>query len=139
MLNQPAYFELFFLPTGSPEARSRLPGIQSYEGSNELITVTEEGAVYQGPTAFIMCLYALVEYREWSLRLATPALLPFARNMFEMISNNRMQFSKWLNKNSDEEMARSLERYPPPVCGGENMACLQAAKQRAIDGMRSGS
>ena len=102
-----------------------------YESSNELIVVSEDGAVYQGAAAFIMCLYALVDFREWSPRLSSPLLLPFARQMFEIISNNRAAFSRWLRKSSDDDIARSLERCPPPPCGNANMSCLIAAKQKA--------
>jgi len=129
--NQPAYLELKFIPARSPEAHGRFPGIEKYESSNELIVVSEDGAVYQGPAAFIMCLYALVDFREWSLRLSGPLLLPFARQMFEFISGNRLAVSKWLRKSSDDEIALSLERCPPPPCGNANMSCLLAAKQNA--------
>lgn len=129
---QPAFLELKFIPARSPEAHHQLPGIEKYESSNELIMVSEDGAVYQGPAAFIMCLYALVDFREWSLRLSSPLLLPFARQMFEIVSNNRVGFSKWLRKSNDEEIARSLERSPPPLCGNANMSCLIAAKQKAL-------
>lgn len=130
MEDQPAYFELRFIPARSPEAECRFPGIEAYESSNDLIVVSEEGAVYQGPPAFIMCLYALVEFREWSLRLSTPLLLPFARQMFEFVSNNRVAFSKWLHKASDDEIARELQHRPPPLCGNDNMSCLLAAKRK---------
>ena len=129
---QPAFLELKFIPARSSEAHCQLPGIEKYEPSNELIVVSEDGAVYQGPTAFIMCLYALVDFREWSTRLSSPLLLPFARQMFEIVSNNRVAFSKWLRKSNDAEIARSLEHCPPPLCGNANMPCLLAAKQKAV-------
>jgi hypothetical protein len=78
-----------------------------------------------------MCLYALVEFREWSLRLSSPLLLPFARQMFEFVSDNRAAFSKWLRKTSDDEIARELQHRPPPLCGNRHLSCLPAAKQKA--------
>lgn len=128
--NQSAYYELKFIEARSPEAGCRFPGIEKFETSNELTVVSEDGAVYQGPPAFIMCLYALLDYREWSLRLSNPLLLPFARQMFDFISNNRVTFSKWLRK-SDDEIARSLQSHPPPLCGNENILCLIAAKRKS--------
>ncbi len=129
---QPAYFEFRFIPARSSEAHRQLPGIEKYESSNELIVVSEDGAVYQGPAAFIMCLYALVDFREWSLRLSRPLLLPFARQMFELVSNHRIAVSRWLRRSNDVEIAHSLERSPPPRCGNENMSCLLVAKQKAL-------
>jgi hypothetical protein len=35
-----------------------------------------------------MCLWAMRDYREWSLRLATPELMPFARRLIAWISSN---------------------------------------------------
>jgi len=128
---QPAYLELDFVPVRSEEAQCRFPGIEKYAADNELIVVGEDGAVYQGPNAFIMCLYALVDFREWSLRLARPALLPFARQMFDFISNHRLVFSKWFRHSTDDEIARALVKHPPPLCGNENMSCLAAAKRNA--------
>jgi predicted DCC family thiol-disulfide oxidoreductase YuxK len=130
--NQSAFLELRFIPARSPEAHCRFPGIEKYETSNELIAVGDDGAVYQGPSAFIMCLYALVDFREWSLRLSSPLLLPFARQMFEIISNNRVAFSKWLRRSNDDVIARSLQRCPPSPCGNANRSCLIAAKRKAV-------
>ena len=50
----------------------------------ELVVVDDSGGVYRNGSAWIMCLYALREYREWSLRLATPALFPLARQAFAL-------------------------------------------------------
>ena len=113
---QPAYFELCFLPARSPEAECRIPGIEKLDTANTLTVVADDGAVYQGPNAFILCLYALVEFREWSLRLSRPALLPFAARFFEFISEHRAAFSGWLRKGSDEELASTLSKYPSMSC-----------------------
>lgn len=130
---QPVYLEMIFIAAGSAEAQSRFPGIEKYESTNELTVISDEGGVYQGPNAFIMCLYALVDFREWSLRLSRPALLPFARQLFEIISNNRAGFSKWFRASSDEDLARALEKSPPPLCGNGNMSCLKTARQNALN------
>ena len=51
--------------------------------------ISDEGGVYRGPAAFIMCLYALKEYRELSLWLSKPAMLPMARGVFHQLSRQR--------------------------------------------------
>jgi len=53
--------------------------------------IGDDGAVYFGPKAWLMCLWALREYREWSLRLSSPALLPNAKRVISTISQNRYQ------------------------------------------------
>jgi hypothetical protein len=56
-----------------------------------------------------MCLYALRDYREWSQRLAHPALLPWARRVCELLSENRLQMSRWLDA--------IPTRLDTPICG----------------------
>ena len=36
----------------------------------ELVVVSDEGDVWVGPAAFLVCLWALREWREWSYRLS---------------------------------------------------------------------
>lgn len=66
------------------------------EAPSELIVISDEGGVYRGGQAFIICLYALENYREISEDLATPAMLPWARRGFELLSKNRGVFSTLL-------------------------------------------
>lgn len=105
---QPTFVELRFLPLQSPQVALRFPGIESFNPSEQLLVVSDEGEVYQGPHAWIMCLYALREYREWSQRLASPALLPWARHACELVSENRLSLSAWFKGLSNEEIGREL-------------------------------
>ncbi len=51
------------------------------------VTVTaSDGAVYRGCNAWIVALWALRDYRGWSLRFAEPAWRPFAERMFAGIA-----------------------------------------------------
>ena len=54
----------------------------------------ENGAVYFGPKAWLMVLWALVRYRDWSYRLATPELLPTTKRVVSLISQNRYQIGR---------------------------------------------
>src|SRR4051794_33366661 len=84
-----AFLELQFVPAGSPESHQRFPTLRQAIPPEELIAVDDEGGVYRGAEAWIICLYALEEYRDWSARLASPALRPFARAAFELVSRKR--------------------------------------------------
>ncbi|HWB61444.1 MAG TPA: DUF393 domain-containing protein [Chthoniobacteraceae bacterium] len=92
--SQPAFVELRFVAFQSGETERRFPGIGRLNPGDQLLVVSEDGLVYKGPHAWIMCLYALREYREWSQRLASPALLPFARRVCELVSANRLSISR---------------------------------------------
>ena len=89
MVLQPAYFEIVFVPVNSDEARSLYPELNHSLTLTDLTVITDEGAVYFGPKAWIMCLWALRNYHAWSLRLSTPELLPTAKRVISMISENR--------------------------------------------------
>jgi len=118
LMRQQAFIELHFIPLQSPEIASRFPGLKEWDQldlSEKLVVVSDEGAVYQGQYAWIMCLYALREYREWAQRLAHPALLPFARRVCEVVSSNRLLISRFL-KEPVEELSKKLLVLHPATC-----------------------
>ncbi len=55
-----------------------------------------------------MCLYATRNYREWSQRLAAPALLPWARRVCELLSQHRLTFSRALARKTPAEITARL-------------------------------
>ncbi len=114
---QPSYVKLIFLPFQAPEAECRFPTLRELHPDKEIVVVNEAGDVWQGEAAWVICLWALREYREWSQRLASPLLLPLARRLCETISTHRYQISRWLNGGAtDEQLRFQLEALPPPVC-----------------------
>jgi predicted DCC family thiol-disulfide oxidoreductase YuxK len=121
LADEPAFVPLRFIPRNSPEATLRFPEIGPYTASGDLVVVGDDGAVYAGPHAFIMCLYALKEYREWALRLAEPTLLPLARKAMELLSRHRYEISHLLGNTTDKELAHALESGAAPGC--ENGVC----------------
>ncbi len=118
LVNQPKFVEMEFLPAGGPEARGRYPELFTAGKAEELVVVTGEGGVYRGASAWVMCLWALEEYREWSERLSTPLLMPLARGAFGLISASRKSLSKWFGLAPEEEVVQELERASPPRCEG---------------------
>ncbi len=115
LMQQPAFLDLRFVPRNSPEVACRFPGIEKLLRLDELLVVTDEGAVYWGAHAWVMCLYALCEYREWASKLAHPSLLPFARQAYELFSGNRREFSRWMKLLPEEEIAERIRQQPPPL------------------------
>ena len=86
---QPKLLPLLLLAAGSPAAVRRYPELDPHETLEELTVVSSAGGVYRGPRAWVMCLFALAEYREWSLRLGTPWALPLVRRGVELIGRLR--------------------------------------------------
>lgn len=84
---QPLHLPMELLAAGSPEARRRY-GVIPWRGQ-ELVVTAEDGRVWVGPAAFVMCLWATRRYRPWAYRLSAPALAPLARRFFTALSARR--------------------------------------------------
>jgi len=114
---QPSYVSLLFIPFQSPQAECRFPGLRELQPQKEIVVISDAGEVWHGEAAWVTCLWALQEYREWSQRLATPALRPLARRLCEMISTHRYQISRWLRAApTDDEIREKLASFPASAC-----------------------
>jgi len=82
---------LELLSCQSHEARMR-DGAVPWLGE-ELVVVSDDGDVWAGPAAFLVSLWALADYREWSYRLSGPALAPLAERFFVAISSQRRRIA----------------------------------------------
>ena len=125
LARQPAYIRLIFIPLQSPDLSRRFPGIEALHPSEQLLVVNDAGAVYRGANSWIMCLYATRDYREWSQRLATPTLLPWARRVCELLSQHRLSFSRRLALKSPAEISARLKMHNvgPLAQTGGSAAC----------------
>ena len=70
LAQQPAFVPLVFMAFQSDEAQRRFPGIDALKPDEQLLVISDEGAVYRGAHAWIMCLWALENYREHAQRLS---------------------------------------------------------------------
>ena len=137
---QAQFVELEFLSRESKEAQRRFAALgelepselepselepselepSELEPSDDLVVVADSGDVYRGPDAFIVCLWALKEYREVSLALSSPALRPLARRAFEVVSKRRRTLSgclDWLGCRTDRVLEECREMTPrEPAC-----------------------
>jgi len=89
LVDQPTYVDLEFVGAATPQARERFPDLNAQETKEELTVVADDGAVYRGVKAWLLCLWATRKYRAWSLALGSPALLPSARRFIEWVSRSR--------------------------------------------------
>jgi predicted DCC family thiol-disulfide oxidoreductase YuxK len=91
---QPKLVEIKMIPIKTDAARRRYPGLNHELTAKDLTVVSDAGAVYFGPKAWLMLLWALCRYRDWSYRLAAPELLPTTRRVVSLISQHRYQVSR---------------------------------------------
>lgn len=108
LARQAAFVPLVFIPLQAPELAERFPGLERLQPDKEIVVIGDRGEVWQGGAAWVMCLWALREYREWSQRLAHPLLLPLARRACELISDHRHEVSGWLAAETTERLAQRL-------------------------------
>ena len=108
---QPAYVRLQ-LVAASEAARDLFPSLPP----GELAVVSDSGETWLGDRAWIMVLWALRDYRSWAAKLASPLLLPMARQAFAAISRNRSAFSRWLGLYGDTELRTNLSQILIPPC-----------------------
>ena len=91
MLGQSTLVELRFVPCTGEEARARYGDIPWL--GDELVVVGDEHDVWVGPAAFILCLWALEDWREWSYRLSGAAFAPLAERFFSFVSSRRKRIA----------------------------------------------
>jgi len=108
MLDQPAYVRLDFMPYDSEQARKRCPDLPNLRADQEIVVMGDDGSLWQGAGAWVTCLWALREYREWSLRLASPGMQQIARRVVQWISSNRIRLSHLLRLRSDDELRAEI-------------------------------
>jgi predicted DCC family thiol-disulfide oxidoreductase YuxK len=113
---------LRLVPNSSPMIATAYPRLAESRFREELIAVADDGAAWFGDRAWIVCLYALHDYRAWAKRLSRPALFPFARQAFLFLSYNRRRISRWIRLApecaSDSDIADRLRNVPAPACQG---------------------
>jgi len=114
--SQPLYVNLVFLPYQSYKAKKLCPEIDFYEPDKETVVMADNGDIYQGGAAWIMCLWATRTHREWGMRLASPALLPLAKKVCHLISGKRLTLSKLFGKVGDEEFAITVKEETLEPC-----------------------
>jgi predicted DCC family thiol-disulfide oxidoreductase YuxK len=127
---QPQLVPMVFVTANSPQASVLFPSLsRPGEKLEELIVVDDRGGVYREGHAWIMCLYALAEYRELSLRLASPALLPLARKAFSFLSKRRGALSELLGMATDRQIAHRIQQEQWIGCASPATASYDAAPQ----------
>jgi predicted DCC family thiol-disulfide oxidoreductase YuxK len=112
ILRQSPLVRLRFVDGGSSEARAAYPQLPP----GELAVVADTGEVWLGNRAWIVCLWALHEYRDLAFRLTSPGLLRFAQEAFAAISRNRVALGRLLELRSDREIEQLLRKERRPQC-----------------------
>jgi hypothetical protein len=103
---------LRFAATGSVEARTKFPNLPS----GELTVVADTGEVWLSNHAWIVCLWALRDYRDLADRFTSSLLMLVAREAITAVSRNRFPLSSMLRLSSDRAIAQHLREAVVPKC-----------------------
>lgn len=90
---QNQFVALRFAAAGKERARRLFPDLDHEATLKELTVIADSGAVYRGEKAWILCLWALRDYRSMALRMGSPGALWAARHFVETVSRNRHRLS----------------------------------------------
>ena len=121
ILVQRSWIGLAVIEAGSEKAKRLFPELERIATRNDLAVISDEGAVYLNDRAWIMVMFAMVEYCEWATRLTHPLLMPLARQAFAALSKNRQFLSRWLTAENPETIAgelRMVDLQPCPLPAG---------------------
>jgi predicted DCC family thiol-disulfide oxidoreductase YuxK len=116
ILVQRSWIGLALVEQGSEKAKRLFPELEKIASKEDLAVISDEGAVYLNDRAWIMVLYAMVEYRDWAARLTHPLLMPLARQAFAALSKNRHTLSRWLSAEDPESLAGELRQVELEPC-----------------------
>jgi predicted DCC family thiol-disulfide oxidoreductase YuxK len=109
---QPTHVPLHFLAAGSDVARTQFADVP-WLGA-DLVVIDDHDDVWAGPAAFLMCLWATVDYRAWSYRLSGKTLAPLAERFFHFVSSNRKALGRVVGSNDCPD-GRCRHRRPEPA------------------------
>lgn len=116
ILVQRSWIGMAVVAAGSDQSKRLFPELDQIAGQDDLVVISDEGAVYLNDHAWIMVLYAMVEYRDWAARLTHPLLMPLARQAFAALSKNRHTLSRWLSSEDPEAIAGELRKVELEPC-----------------------
>lgn len=112
ILVQRSWIGIAVVEQGSEKAKRLFPELDQIAAKEDLAVISDDGAVYLNNNAWIMVLYAMVEYRDWASRLTHPLLAPLARQAFAALSKNRHFISSWLSTETIADELRKVELEP---------------------------
>lgn len=125
LAQQAAYVPLVFVPLQAPDLAQRFPGVEAFRPAQEIVVISDDGAVWWGGHAWITVLWALREYREWAQRLAHPSLIPLARRVCTLVSENRHAVSRLFARADSGQLRAGLAAIPEQACANPGSCKIQ--------------
>jgi predicted DCC family thiol-disulfide oxidoreductase YuxK len=109
MQSQAALVQIHFLPYDSAEALKLCPSLPSLRADQEIVCMADDGRYWQGGDAWLTCLWALDDYREWSFTLERHVPKAAIRRVVQWISSRRIGLSRLLMLRPDQLTEQAAE------------------------------
>lgn len=135
---QPKRIAMRFVPAGSSRQAKLYPGLATKTDEqgrpDELVVIDDAGRVYRNDKAWVMCFYALRDYRGLAMRLARPGMAGLARRAYGLINGNRRALSTFLGLGGDDALLRqSIEAEPEEPRCNNALCALRDTKRRVAE------
>jgi len=109
-------FQIDFVPYQAERAEEVFPGIHTLDPAREMIVRADNGEIYRGAEAWVMCLYSCANHRDMAKRLARPAMLAVAIRVCHLLAANRHGLSKVFFRRKDKEVRKTLHQMDLLEC-----------------------
>ncbi|MFD8571994.1 thiol-disulfide oxidoreductase DCC family protein [Streptomyces sp. NPDC059639] len=93
LLKQRQLVPLDLVPAGHSRARALFPDLDHAATLSDITVIADGGQIYRGPAAWIVCMWALREYRPTAHRMATPAGMKVAKQV--VLGAARYREAQW--------------------------------------------
>jgi predicted DCC family thiol-disulfide oxidoreductase YuxK len=113
---QPKRVGVEFLGYDSAEVCLRFPGLLEIGADRDVVVLADDGRWWQGSAGWLTCLWATVDFRDWSFRLAGPVFQPFVKKAVHLLSENRLTISRLMKLRTDSELSDAIRTTPQAVC-----------------------
>jgi len=87
-----------FLSQSCAAARAEYGSLFPDGPEKQLIVISDDGQVWRDERAWLVCLWALRDYRRLSHRLASPLLRPLTSRSYKWVARHRQSLSRWWSK-----------------------------------------
>nr|WP_202539440.1 DCC1-like thiol-disulfide oxidoreductase family protein [Streptomyces sp. SID8379] len=81
LVKQRQLVPLDLVPAGHSRARALFPDLDHSATLSEITVIADGGQIYRGQAAWVVCMWALREYRPTAHRMATPAGMKIAKQV----------------------------------------------------------
>jgi len=94
-------FQVNFIPYQDPQAYDIFPGLKELDPEKEMIVRTDQGELFHGAEAWVLCLFSCEHHQAKARKLGGKMLLPVAIKACNLLAANRKRLSRVFFRRKD--------------------------------------